>query len=137
MCPGSVLRTVPASDSPWTTGFPASQPVYFSNSRAYVANPGAEDPKEGDDVVGEALLTYPKSGILLSGWARNAQKIAGASAWRRLCIGDGQVHLFGFRPHYRSWSQTTFKALFRAMLLPAEPTAVALATDSSPDTTDD
>ena len=120
-CPGSILRTVPAPDSPWTVGFPASQPVYFSNSRAYVPLPDATDPDHGDDVVGEALLTYPKSGILLSGWASNAKKIAGASAWRRLRIGDGQVHLLGFRPHYRSWSQTTFKALFRAILLPAEP----------------
>jgi hypothetical protein len=136
-CPGSVLRTVPASDSPWTVGFPASQPVYFSNSRAYAPKPGKEDPKQGDDVVGEALLTYPKSGILLSGWARNAQRIAGASAWRRLRIGDGQVHLFGFRPHYRSWSQTTFKALFRAILLPAEPTAAEFRSETRLDAADE
>jgi hypothetical protein len=27
------------------------------------------------------------------------------------------VHLFGFRPHYRGWSQATFHLLFRAALL--------------------
>lgn len=132
-CPGSILRTIPAADSPWTAGFPASQPVYFSNSRAYVPKDGAEDPKSGDDVVGEALLTYPKSGVLMSGWVEHPERIAGASAWRRLRIGDGQVHLFGFRPHYRSWSQTTFKALFRAILLPAEAEAGAFTARAADD----
>ncbi len=114
-CPGSILRTVPTSDSPWTAGFPASQPVYFANSRAYVPKEGAED-----DDIGEELLVYPKSGILLSGWAQNTSKIAGAAPWRRVPVGDGQVHLFGFSPHYRSWTQTTFRALARAILLPAQ-----------------
>jgi hypothetical protein len=124
-CPGSILRTVPTSDSPWTAGFPASQPIYFAKSRVYAPKAGAED-----DDVGEELLVYPKSGILLSGWAKNAAKIAGAAAWRRVRIGDGQVHLFGFSPHYRSWTQTTFRALTRAILLPAEATSAQIGTSA-------
>ena len=79
-CPGSILRTVPAAHSPWTAGFPASQPVYFSNSRAHVAKDDTANPESGDDLVGEALLTFPKSGILMSGWVEHPERIAGASA---------------------------------------------------------
>jgi len=31
--------------------------------------------------------------------------------------GKGAVHLFGFRPQYRGWSQAAFQLLFRALLL--------------------
>ena len=46
-------------------------------------------------------------------------EIAGASVWLRVPVDEGQIHLFGFRLQYRSWSHTTFKLLGRAVLLPA------------------
>jgi len=44
--------------------------------------------------------------------------LAGATAWATSKVGKGRVHLFGFRPHYRSWSHGTFGPLLRAILLP-------------------
>jgi hypothetical protein len=34
----------------------------------------------------------------------------------RATHGQGAVHLFGFRPQYRGWSQASFQLLFRALL---------------------
>ena len=65
----------------------------------------------------EPLLVYPATNILLSGWARDAEALSGTAAWVRARVGKGSVHLFGFRPQYRSWTQTTFPLLFRAILL--------------------
>ena len=65
----------------------------------------------------ETLLTFPPSPILLSGWIRHEEQIAGASAWLRVPVEEGEIHLFSFRPQYRSWSMSAFKLLFRAILL--------------------
>ena len=48
---------------------------------------------------------------------RKCDSVFMASAWVNIAQGQGQVHLFGFRPHYRGWSQGTFHLLFRAALL--------------------
>ena len=51
------------------------------------------------------------------GWIRSPEAIEGEAAWLRVRHGEGALHLFGFRPQYRSWSQATFSLLFRAILL--------------------
>ena len=43
--------------------------------------------------------------------------IEGQLAWLKAHIDAGEVHLFGFRPHYRSWSHGTFNLIFRSILL--------------------
>jgi hypothetical protein len=53
--------------------------------------------------------------LLLSGYISHAKALEGASAWVNIQQGQGQIHLFGFRPHYRGWSQGTFHLLFRAI----------------------
>ncbi len=111
-CPGSILRTVTKSASPFVVSLPTSQPVYFSSSRAFRVD-------ELQPNAGMVLLEYPRDNILLSGYLGGSDEIAGTAAWVRTPVGDGAVHLFGFRPHYRSWTQTTFKLLLRAILLDA------------------
>jgi len=106
-CPGSVLRGVPTS-SDHTAGLPPSVPLFFSRSAAF------DVPDDADVSV---LLNYAPTRTLLSGWIREPEAIAGKAAWLRAKYGDGAVHLFGFNPQYRSWSQATFQLLFRAMLL--------------------
>ncbi len=118
-CPGSVLRTVPAA-AQWTDGLPLSQPIFFAGSLALRAKEPAKDtPTRQQLTLGEwqPLLHYPASQVLLSGYIKGAEQITGAAAWGRIEVGDGAVHLFGFRPHYRSWSHGSFWLMFRAVLL--------------------
>jgi len=107
-CPGSVLRAVPEAASPWTAGLPDSLALFFSSSAAL-------EPEEGGEDV-EVLLRYAPTRVLLSGWIRAPEVIQGKGAWVRVRHGEGSVHLFGFRPQYRGWSQGTFRLLFRALL---------------------
>jgi hypothetical protein len=120
-CPGSVVRTVP-EPSIWTVGLPASLPVFFSRSTAWKIDEEkrkqaakrheGEDPPPGPEI----LLRYAPTRVLLSGYIRKPEVIAGQPAWIRAPYGKGAVHLFGFRPQYRGWSQAAFPLLFRAML---------------------
>jgi hypothetical protein len=117
-CPGSVLRAVPVK-SPWTVGLPSSMAAFFSSSSAWKLDKQSESDPEVDVDV-QVLLRYAPSRLLLSGWIREPQTIEGQAAWVTASVGSGDVHLFGFRPHYRSWAQGTFQLLFRALLLEPE-----------------
>jgi hypothetical protein len=110
-CPGSVLRAVPA-DAPLAAGLPASLAVFFSRSAAFRV-----EAESGGGLEPEVLLRYAGARLLLSGWIREEQVIEGQAAWVRVGVGKGRVHLFGFRPQYRSWSQGVFQLLFRTLLL--------------------
>jgi len=112
-CPGSVVRTVPEPHR-LTTGLPASVPVLFSRSHAWVLE---EEQEEGGSPQVEVLLRWAPTRTLLSGAMVHPEAVAGKPAWLRVGHGDGTVHLFGFRPHYRGWSQAGFLLLFRALLL--------------------
>ena len=116
-CPGSILRTIPLESSRWTSGLSASTPIFFSRSLAWRVD---ESEAEEDSSAGriQSLLRFPSQSILLSGWAENSEVIAGATAWATTTVGQGRVHLFGFRPHYRSWSHGNFGLLLRAILQP-------------------
>ena len=122
-CPGSVLRTVVAHASRWTSGLPASTPALFSGSRAYRMLTDDEIEKELPTANPlarpevETLVAYPASEILVSGWIQKESALAGHGAWLRARYGRGQIHLFGVRPQYRAWSHATFHWLLRAMLL--------------------
>jgi hypothetical protein len=108
-CPGSLLRAIPES-SPFTEGLPPSIALFFEGSAAW-------KPSSGEGAAPETLLTYDRARLLLSGWIREGERIEGASAWVRARHGEGALHLFGFSPHYRSWTQQTFPLLWRALLL--------------------
>ncbi|MBT7130302.1 MAG: peptidase M14 [Planctomycetes bacterium] len=112
-CPGSIVRTVPVGDTPWTAGLPDSTAIFFSRSLAW-----RDEVREDEETSVKHLLQFPHQQILLSGWAKNEKVLAGATAWATSKVGKGRVHLFGFRPHYRSWSHGTFGPLLRAILLP-------------------
>jgi hypothetical protein len=107
-CPGSVVRTLP-EDHAVTAGLPSSVPVFFSRAAAWEV----EDEKEGLTT----LLRYAPTRVLMSGWIRSPETIEGKAAWVRADHGEGQVHLFGFSPHFRAWCQGTFGLIFRAALL--------------------
>ncbi|MEO2092548.1 MAG: M14 metallopeptidase family protein [bacterium] len=118
-CPGSVLRTIPTSVAQ-TVGLPASLPVFFSGSSAFRKMTEAEREEAGrEDAAAneEFLLRYAPSRLLMSGWIQAPEVIEGHGAWVRASHGEGSIHLFGFRPQYRGWTQATFQLVHRAILL--------------------
>lgn len=116
-CPGSILRTIPKPTSRWTTGLPSSTNIFYSRSLAWKVEEVDSAVSPGVGAI-ESLLRFPSQSILLSGWAENQQVIAGATAWATTEVGEGRVHLFGFRPHYRSWTHGNFGLLLRSILQP-------------------
>jgi hypothetical protein len=115
-CPGSVLRAIPAPSS-FTQGLPASLALFFEGSSAWKPAPPKESAAKAERPEPEVLLRYDQTRLLLSGWIREGEHIEGLAAWVRANYGNGAVHLFGFSPHYRSWTQQTFPLLWRAILL--------------------
>lgn len=118
-CPGSVLQ---AHVEPWwlTAGLGDRLSVFFSGSSAWRdMTPDERKEKGRDKPAGElrTLLRYAPSRLLLSGWIRAPEVIEGKSAWIRAEVGRGRVHLFGFSPQYRGWTQNTFQLVFRAAVL--------------------
>ena len=115
-CPGSLLRTIP-EESPITAGLPSSIGVFFSRSSAWRAMTAGEreEARRGEAEL-STLLSYAPSRLLLSGYCKEPETIEGRAAWVQASHGEGEVHLFGFRPQYRGWSQATFPLLFRAIL---------------------
>ena len=116
-CPGSVLRSIPEHSSRFTTALPESVGLFFSRSSAYREMTEDERKKAGiEESQVQTLLRYAPTRVLLSGWIKEPQVIENKSAWMRAEHGQGAVHLFGFRPQYRGWTQATFPLVFRAAL---------------------
>jgi hypothetical protein len=117
-CPGSVLRCVP-TEAKLAAGIPLSQAVFFSRSSAWRDADEKEKDKKKDKPPGakpEVLLRYASVETLISGWIAKPELIAGQAAWVRAAVAKGRVHLFGFRPQYRGWSEAAFPLVFRALL---------------------
>jgi hypothetical protein len=117
-CPGSVLRAIPEADTRHTAGLPATMAVFGSRPQAWRAMTDKErEAAKVEQRATSVLLRYAPTQLLLSGWIAKPEVIAGQPAWTRVQHGQGQVHVFGFRPQYRGWSQQAFQLLFRAMVL--------------------
>jgi hypothetical protein len=117
-CPGSVLRALPEAHA-LTVDLPASLAVFFAGSCAWkLMSPEESKTAARVDPAKLAVLArYAPTRLLLSGWIRNAARIEGDAAWVRASHGQGRVHLFGFRPQFRAWTQQSFHLLLRALLL--------------------
>ena len=120
-CPGSVLRSVPQT-GPFSAGLPASLAVFFSRSSAWREMTEAERKERNLDETKIAAipLRYAPTRLLMSGWIKEPEVVEGKAAWVVARHGAGRVHLFGFRPQYRGWSQATFGLVHRAILLDIE-----------------
>ena len=116
-CPGSILRGT-FEQHPLTAGLPADTPLFFAGGLAWrPMTSGERDSSHAAKAEITTLLRYAPNHTLLSGYLSGGEAIAGQSAWMTTRVGDGTIHLFGFRPHYRGWSQVTFPLLFRALLM--------------------
>ena len=115
-CPGSVLRATPTER--WLAmGLPASLPIFFSRSSAYREMTEKEREEAGveENANVQPLLRYASKNVLLSGWIRDPEVIEDQIAWAHAKHGKGDIHVFGFRPQYRSWTHGSFQMLFRAV----------------------
>jgi hypothetical protein len=121
-CPGGVLRGIPV-ESEFTAGLPDSVPLFFSRSSGFRSMTDKEIKDAGVSNLRSArpLMTYAGTELLMSGWIKESKVIERQSAWMRIGHGEGQVHLFGFRPQYRGWAQGTFNLIFRAALFDGQP----------------
>ncbi|MBK7874218.1 MAG: peptidase M14 [Planctomycetes bacterium] len=109
-CPGSVLRAIPDSGTAIVEGLPSSVHVFGAGPRAWRVTPKKDVPTV------DVLLRWAPTRTLLSGYLAKPETIAGEAAWVRARHGQGTVHVFGFRPQYRGWSQQAFQLLFRAIV---------------------
>jgi hypothetical protein len=118
-CPGSVLRGVPEDAHPWTAGLPESVALFFSGGVAWRGMTKEEAEAAGRPGVPAVttVLRYADTRTLLSGWIQEPAAIGGRAAWVTSAYGAGRVHLFGFRPQYRGWTQQAAGLLFRALFL--------------------
>jgi hypothetical protein len=122
-CPGSVLRGVPEPHL-LNAGLPESIPLMFAGGSGWTekqrtsAVDSAVRKTSATPVAStQVMLRYASRQLLLSGYIARSSVLEGSAAWVRCSVGRGRVHVFGFQPHYRGWSEASLGLLFRAMLL--------------------
>jgi hypothetical protein len=117
-CPGSVLLGN-VEEHALTAGLPHDVALFFDNGRGWREMTKSEFEKKGsrEEHVVRTLLRYAPDRLLLSGKIEKPEVIEDRSAWIHVRHGQGSIHLFGFSPHFRAWTQQTMHLLFRAMLL--------------------
>ncbi len=113
--PGSILRVLVDGSHAVAAGMADTAGVYFTNSVTF-------DVAQGAPV--RVIARYParSDDVLMSGYIREAETIAGRAAAVETPFGRGRVVMFGFRPQHRGQSWGTFRLLFNALLdnAPAE-----------------
>ena len=107
--PGSLLNVQVDTTHPLALGMRPREAVWFESGPAFetgtVANGGSP----------RSVLTYPRRGVLASGWLLGEKYLSNRSAVLDVPMGDGRLVLFGIRPQYRGQSNATFKMLFNGL----------------------
>jgi len=109
-CPGSLLNAVLDESHPMTYGLPRELTIWMEQSPAWELPEGSP---------ARAVVRYPASGLLASGWLLGEKFLAGKAALVEYPLGEGRVILFGMRPQYRGQSWQSFKFLFNSLALAA------------------
>ncbi len=118
LCPGSVVRGVVEPHS-HTAGLPHDVALFFDSSKGWREMSRAELEKvERPTRQVRTLLRYAPNRLLLSGKIDKPEVVEGKSAWVVAGHGQGSIHLIGFSPHFRGWTQQTMHLLFRALFIP-------------------
>jgi hypothetical protein len=114
-CPGSVLRGVPVEGEAVTAGLPGTLPVLFAGGLGW-SNVALAESRALD-----VMMYYARTELLMSGYLAKGEVLAGSMAWVRVPVGKGRVHLFGFQPHFRSWTAASAGLIFRAAMVDGQP----------------
>ena len=108
-CPGSILRVFVDNRAPQGYGMPEEASAVFYNDVAFDATAPL------GDVSVKAIVKYPGSGLLKSGWIAGEELLADRIAAAEVRYGKGRVVLYGFAVQMRAQPHGTFKLLFNAI----------------------
>jgi hypothetical protein len=113
-CPSSILRLEVDNTTPIGYGMPSEAGGMFVRSLAFDTN---LPPYNWDRKV---VASYPKDGVLLSGWLLGEDQIARKAAVVDTRYQKGRIILIGFRCQHRAESHGTYKFLLNALLYPGQ-----------------
>lgn len=122
LCPGSILRILVDTNHPIAYGMKPEASGYFINSLAL------QEIAPGSGIEGTAVVRYPESGILKSGWLKGEDYLRGRIAAAEVKYGRGRMILLPLRVQHRAQSHETFKLLFNSILTSASEPAGDLRT---------
>ena len=106
--PGSIFRVDIDQAQPLARGLSSETAVWFESGPAF-------DVLDSNDVKVVARYPDDPKDVLLSGWVRHPERVAGRAALVEVRVGNGRVVLFGFRPQYRGQSLATYPLLFNSL----------------------
>lgn len=108
--PGSIFRIVIDQSHPIARGMGSETAAWFEDGPAF-------DILDSTQVRVVARYPDDPGDVLLSGWVRHPERVAGRAALVEVQVGAGRVVLFGFRPQYRGQSLATYPLLFNSLQL--------------------
>jgi hypothetical protein len=123
--PGTILNLRVDADDPVAWGMPSESSAFFAHSPAFDVGRRATRMEEqrgidpGLPAGYRVVASYPKEGILKSGWLMGDDVIKEKAAVVDAKLGSGRVVLLGFRVQHRGQSHQTYKLLFNSLMLPS------------------
>jgi hypothetical protein len=107
--PGAMIRTDVDVNHPLTWGVQSSMPCMVNGKTAFR--------RLGPNSTYKAPIRYPSGDLVVSGWMRGEQHLAGLDAVVNVPIGDGAITLMSLRPVFRAQTHVTFNLLFNSLYL--------------------
>jgi hypothetical protein len=109
--PGSIIQLEVDPEHPLAWGVEADAVTLFARSQVLERTDGGATPGVTTPVC------YADTDYLISGWTLGGDEyLPGRTAAARAAVGEGEVILFAFRPHFRGQPRNTFKLLFNALV---------------------
>src|SRR5262249_16137986 len=109
--PGSLLRAYIDTNHPRGYGMPSEVAAFVDSPIAFQTS------SPPPDIQRTVIAWYPEDSkdILVSGYAKGAERLARKAAAVAFSRGKGKVVLFGFRVQHRAQTEGTFQLLFNAI----------------------
>ena len=105
--PGSLIKVSVDPTDPMAYGMPDSAVALFARSQVLETTSGSAN----------VFANYANEDYLVSGWTLGGDEhLAGNPAAIRSPLGDGQIILLAFTPHFRGQPRNTYKLLFNPLL---------------------
>ena len=109
--PGSIVQLEVDTNHPLGYGLAPDAMTLFARSEVLERTDGGATPRVSTPVC------YAESDYLVSGWVLGGDEyLAGRTAAAMASVGEGQVVLLPFQPHFRGQPRGTFKLLFNALM---------------------